>query len=209
MINAYPRSLLFYHFHFTNFKFQSHGFTSRLLPLEEPPCKCAVRFAAVLSVVLFPLLNAMRLILLSSVISTALAISSTLPAAGLWSLIRSRRFPGLLTRSLTNAVGVFVYSPQTSTIGCLFHERCVCKEKTIWIHGVLSNKFMEGSSFEEDLPDFIGDIMMNNDKPSFPRSGKGMATSVYTEMMKQLEVGFSCVQSNYPIASVRRACALV
>ena len=83
------------------------------------------------------------------------------------------------------------------------------KEKAIRSHRVFSNKFMEGSSFEEDLPDFIGDIMMNNDKPSFPRSGKGMATSVYTEMMKQLEVGFSRIRPNYPIASVRRACALV
>ena len=47
---------------------------------------------------------------------------------------------------------------------------------------------MEGSSFSEEFIDVIGDMMQNMEQPVQARSGKGMATFVYTEMIKQLEV---------------------
>ena len=48
--------------------------------------------------------------------------------------------------------------------------------------------FMERSSFSEEFTDFIGDVMLATGQPVQARSGKGMATFVYTEMIKQLEV---------------------
>ena len=47
---------------------------------------------------------------------------------------------------------------------------------------------MEGSSFSEEFTDVIEEMMRNMDQPVQTRSGKGMATFVYTEMIKQLEV---------------------
>ena len=52
---------------------------------------------------------------------------------------------------------------------------------------------MEGSSFSNEFPDFITENMLDINQPAHVRSEKGMATYVYTEIIKQLEVFYDKV----------------